>query len=213
MKKLLYTLFFITLVFPIYCQDNDQKGVDILTMIGEETKSYSSMKIKFDLNIKSSEINETQSGTAFTKGQNFYYATDDREVISDGESVWTYMNNDNECYIDAIEDLSDGINPSEIMTIWEDNFKIKYIDNSTINNELIHQIKLFPINAKESKYHTIILKVNESKKQIKSASIKTKDGMTLKFNIKNLTPNSEIDAGLFKWNANKYPDVEEIDNR
>ena len=38
-------------------------------------------------------------------------------------------------------------------------------------------------------------------------------GSNAEFNIKNLTPNSEIDAGIFKWNSNKYPDVEEIDNR
>jgi len=37
--------------------------------------------------------------------------------------------------------------------------------------------------------------------------------MTMKFSIKSLTPNTEINATLFKWNPNKYPDVEEIDNR
>ncbi len=193
MKNLLLIFLTFTSLHTFFGQENDQKGVDVLTMIGNETKSYSSMKIKFKLNIKSPELNETQSGIAFTKGNNFYYSTDDREVISNGESVWTYINSDNECYIDDIEDISDGINPSEIMTIWEDNFKIKYIEGTKENNQLIHQIKLYPNNAKESKYHTIILKVNESKKQIQSAFIKTKDGITLKFSILDLTPNTEID--------------------
>ena len=213
MKNLLIIFIFNLISYPFFSQENDQKGVDILTMIGDETKSYTNMKIKFDLNIKSPEINETQSGTAYTESNNFYYETDDREVISDGESVWTYMNDDNECYIDDIEDLSEGINPSEIMTIWENNFKIKYIDGNKENDGLIHQIKLFPVNTKESKYHTIILRVNETKKQIESAAIKTKDGMTMKFSINSLTPNTEINTTLFKWNPNKYPDVEEIDNR
>ena len=93
------------------------------------------------------------------------------------------------------------------------NFKIKYIDGNKEDDGLIHQIKLYPVNTKESKYHTIILRVNETKKQIESAAIKTKDGMTMKFSIKSLTPNTEINATLFKWNPNKYPDVEEIDNR
>ncbi len=99
------------------------------------------------------------------------------------------------------------------MTIWEDNFKIKYIEGTKENNQLIHQIKLYPNNAKESKYHTIILKVNESKKQIQSAFIKTKDGITLKFSILDLTPNTEIDSKLFNWNPDNHPNVEEIDNR
>jgi len=213
MKNLLIIFIFNLISYPLFSQENDQKGVDILTMIGDETKSYTNMKIKFDLNIKSPEINEIQSGTAYTESNNFYYETDDREVISDGESVWTYMNSDNECYIDDIEDLSEGINPSEIMTIWENNFKIKYIDGNKEDDGLIHQIKLYPVNTKESKYHTIILRVNETKKQIESAAIKTKDGMTMKFSINSLTPNTEINTTLFKWNPNKYPDVEEIDNR
>jgi outer membrane lipoprotein-sorting protein len=213
MKNVLFILLTSLSSLTLIGQENDQKGVDILTMIGDETKSYSSMKINFTLNVKSTELNETQSGSAYTKESNFYYTTEDREVISDGNSVWTYMTSDNECYIDDIADLSDGINPSEIMTIWEDNFKIKYIEGTKENNELIHKIKLYPSNVKESKYHTIILKVNETKKQIVSASIQSKDGMTIKFNISQLTPNVDIDSKLFEWNSNKYPDVEEIDNR
>ena len=213
MKNILFILLINLIINPFIGQENDQKGIDILTMIGDNTKSYSSMKVEFKLNIKSPEINEVQNGTAYIKDVDFYYSTDDREVISDGKSVWTYLNNDNECYIDDIEDLSDGLNPSEIMTIWEDNFKIKYIEGSKVNGDLLHQIKLFPNDIKNSKYHTIILKVNETKKQIISASIKTKDGMSLIFTINNLTPNIDIDVSKFIWNANKYPDVEEIDNR
>ena len=53
------------------------------------------------------------------------------------------------------------------MTIWEDNFKVNYIDESIINNEKIQKIKLFPIDVKNSKYHTVILKVNLEQKRIK----------------------------------------------
>ena len=102
----------------INAQDNEEKAKEILSKISTETKSYTNMTFNFTLGIKSQDINETQKGTAILSGDNFYYQTNEREVISDGNSVWTFMKEDNECYIDDIDDLSDGLNPSEIMTIW-----------------------------------------------------------------------------------------------
>ena len=197
----------------INAQDNEQKAKEILSKISTETKSYTNMTFNFTLGIKSQDINETQKGTAILSGDNFYYQTNEREVISDGNSVWTFMKEDNECYIDDIDDLSDGLNPSEIMTIWEDNFKVNYIDESTVDNKKIQKIKLYPIDAKNSKYHTVILKVIEAEKKVKSATIKTKDGVTLIFTINELESNKTINKDQFSWNGNNHPGVDEIDNR
>jgi outer membrane lipoprotein-sorting protein len=213
MKKITFIIVTLLLILSTHAQDSEQKAKEILTKISAETNTYKNMSFKFTLSIKSLDINETQNGDATISGDKFYYQTNDRKVISDGESVWTYMKEDNECYIDDINDLSDGLNPSEIMTIWEDNFKVNFLDEATTNNETIQRIKLFPIDVKNSKYHTVILKVNEAEKQIKSATIKTKDGMTLLFKIKDLSSNNEIAQSAFKWNANAFPGVEEIDNR
>ena len=213
MKKITYIIFTLLLVVNSYSQDNQQKAKNILNKISAETKTYKNMAFNFTLGIKSADINESQKGNATISGEKFYYQTNDRKVISDGESVWTYMKEDNECYIDDINDLSDGLNPSEIMKIWESNFKVTFLDETTANNETLQRIKLFPIDVKNSKYHTVILKVNEAKKRINSAIIKTKDGVTLLFKIQNLSPNNEIDESQFKWNATLFPGVEEIDNR
>ena len=213
MKKITYIIFTLLLVVNSYSQDNQQKAKNILNKISAETKTYKNMAFNFTLGIKSADINESQKGNATISGEKFYYQTNDRKVISDGESVWTYMKEDNECYIDDINDLSDGLNPSEIMKIWESNFKVTFLDETTANNETLQRIKLFPIDVKNSKYHTVILKVNEAKKRINSAIIKTKDGVTLLFKIQNLSSNNEIDESQFKWNATLFPGVEEIDNR
>ena len=57
----------------------------------------------------------------------FYYETEERKVICNGEIVWTLIPDDDECYIDNLSDLDNAINPSEIFTIWEDGFNYKYI--------------------------------------------------------------------------------------
>lgn len=206
-------LLLITLVLFLFNanaqEDKNALAKKILTELSEETKTYKSMSIEFKLTIKSKDFNETQIGKAQTKGTKFHYTTDGREVFCDGETVWSYIKDDNECYIDDAEDVSD-FNPSEIMTIWDKNFKHQYVKELSPG---IHQIKLFPTNPKESKYHTIVLTIDRNKKQIKKVIIKTKDGLTLLFLITKFNSNSEINDAIFKWQKAKHPGVEEYDNR
>ena len=57
------------------------------------------------------------------------------------------------------------------------------------------------------------MEVNESKKTINQASIKTKDGVTIKIYVNSLINNPEIKSDQFIWISNKSSDVDVIDNR
>lgn len=189
--------------------ERDEKAKVVLDKLSKEIKGYTSMVIDFKLSIKSSELNENQTGKAYTKGIKFFYTTSERDVYSNGESVWTYVKDDNECYIDDMDDVEGGINPNEIMTIWEKNFKYKHFGTK----EGVTEIRLYPSNPKDSKYHTVILKINEAKNKINSINIKTKDAVEVRFTINKLTPNTNISETKFIWNKSKNPGVDEIDNR
>ena len=128
-------------------------------------------------------------------------------------TIWTHMFEDQECYIDNLEDIDNAINPKEIFTIWKSGFNYKYVDVKTIENQNIHTIKMFPSDPSKSKYHTVLLKVNENKKQIKSAIIKTKNGIIIQFDIKGLKSNPTLNDNIFVWSKDKYPNVDIIDNR
>lgn len=192
---------------------DQEKAKKVLDELSVKTKSYSTMTIDFKLTIKGKDINQTQSGKALVKGSKFFYKTDDREVLSDGKDVWTYMIDDEEVYIDALEDLDGGINPNELMTIWEDNFNYQYVKEYESNGKKLHEVKLFPKNPKESKYHTVILTIDDAKKQITKIVIKTKDAIMIQFTVTKFTPNAEISESKFKWIKEKHPDVSVVDNR
>lgn len=211
----LIILLFNFLTLSVFAQvDSDQeKCKNILQKISNSIENNISTKFNFTLEIISEDFNESQNGYVLIQDGKFYYKTNEREVISDGVNVWTYIIEDNECYIDLLEDLDNTINPSEVFSIWEDGFKFKYISNEKLNNDLLHKIKLFPSKPSESNYHTVIMEVNETKKTIKEVSIKTKDGVTIKININSLTANSKILPNQFLWQKSKYVGVDEIDNR
>lgn len=211
MKKLLSLFIIGTLGFTSFAQEVDQteKAKKILNEISAESKTYKSIAVEFNLVVKGGELNSSQNGTAKIKGGKYFYQTDDRKVYSDGDKVWTYLVEENECYIDKLADLDGGINPSEILNIWEDNFKYMYSKEISAD---VHEIKLFPIDTKKSKYHTVIITVDSKQKRITKAIIKTKENVIIMFTVKSLTPNVEIADDVFIWNPAKFKGVEEIKN-
>ena len=123
------------------------------------------------------------------------------------------MPEDNECYIDLLEDLDNTLNPSEIFTLWKEGFKFKYMNKTIVNNQTIHKIKMFPTEPDKNTFHTVLVNVNESLKLITEASVKTKDGVTIKTSISKLTSNPKINTNQFSWDADSHPNSDEIDNR
>ena len=216
MKKIFIVITLITYSICGFTQteaEHSDKSKGILEKVSNAFQKNKTTKFNFKLTILSEDINETQEGYALLQGDNFFYKTEEREVICDGNSVWTYLPDDNECYIDLLEDLENTINPNEIFTIWKEGFKSEYIGEKTINNELIHQIKMFPKSPEKSKYHTLLMEINETNSSIKQAIIKSKDGVTIQFEILQLTSNPSLENNTFKWDINKHPNVDEIDNR
>ena len=194
-------------------ESDDLKCEKILQEVSDNIQKNNASKFNFKLEIKSEDINESQNGYALIEKEKFYYKTGEREVICDGVNVWTYLPEDNECYIDLLEDLDNTLNPSEIFTLWKEGFKFKYMDKTIVNNQTIHKIKMFPSQPDKSTFHTIIMEVNESLKLITEASVKTKDGVTIKTTISKLTDNPKINVKQFSWDAGSHPNSDEIDNR
>ena len=212
MRTALLTILTIALTFTVFSQhvsEQNMKSKEILAKVSDNYQQYSSMKFTFTLNINSQDFNEEQEGFAIMKDDKFYYETNERKVICDGKTVWTVIMEDDECYIDNLSDLDNTINPSEIFTIWKTGFNYKYVKKEGNN----HFIKMFPQNPDKSKYHTIIMKIDENSNTIKQSTVKTKDGVSIKLNITDLKGNPVISINTFTWAKSRYPTIDIIDNR
>ena len=212
MRTVLFTILslaFSTHSFSQNISDQNTMSKEILAKVSDNYQQYSSMKFTFTLNINSQDFNEQQKGFAIIKDDKFYYETDERKVICNGKLVWTVITEDDECYIDNLSDLDNIINPSEIFTIWKTGFNYKYVKEEDNN----HFIKMFPQNPDKSKYHTIIMKVDERSNTIKQSTVKTKDGVSIKLTINELTGNPVILKDTFIWLENDNPSIDVIDNR
>ena len=216
LKSILFLLVLIlvrTIIWGQSIETEDLKCQRILQLVSDNIQKNNASKFNFKLEIKSEDINEIQNGYALIEKDKFYYKTEEREVICDGTNVWTYLPEDNECYIDLLEDLDNTLNPSEIFTIWKEGFKFKYMNETIVKNQTFHKIKMFPSQPDKSNFHTIIMTVNESLKIISEASVKTKDGVTIRTTVDNLISNPKVNIQQFSWDAASHPNSDEIDNR
>ena len=74
-------------------------------------------------------------------------------------------------------------------------------------------IKLFPTDPKGKNYHTIILTIDKSLKQINSMKIQGKDGVETTYILKNFRVNDVLDDAMFTLNTKSYPKYEIVDLR
>ena len=188
----------------------DDKAKTILDEISLKTKGYKTMYIEFEVVITNPEMDpKTQTGKVWIKGEKYMLSLTDQEVYSDAETITTYLKEDNECYTRSVADVEEGeiVSPSQLMTIWEEGYKYKYIQETTYAERPAHEIHLFPKDPAKSKFHTIILKIDKAKNEIVFIMVKGKDGTNMKYKLSKFDKDIEISDSKFIFDRAKHPGV------
>lgn len=202
----------ITALAPAQAQDvRDPKAKTILDQLKTKNEGLKSAKIEFSYNMFHSEgVDETRDGTLLMEGEKYKVQMAGQIIINDGKVLYTIID-EVELQINDIPSGDDAgqnwMNPKSMLSIDEKDFKYKHEGTDTDQGKPVDVIKLFPENASEATFHTIILKVDKAKMQPTSIIIKSKDGNQYTLSIKSLTPNATMPAGTFKVNVDDYEDV------
>ena len=195
-----------------------QTADEILNRLSEQSKEYNTIEATYSSILVDLKNNFTEEmyGRILINGNNFNLDIGDYVISSDGVTVWTYDKEANECYIDDAEMLiEEGMDPSKIFTIWEDDFKTE-LKGSTVDSEGIEckQINLYPNNTEEKTYHTIQLFVKgDVDYEVVKMIVKGREGNDTEYNIGSFKTNVTIPVGSFKFDQQNFPGVELIDNR
>lgn len=189
-------------------QDQDPKAKKVLEDLSKKMKGYSSFMIEYTRTLKSKDVNETQKGTAYAKGDKYKLDEGDKVIFSDGKTTWTILPKEKEIYINPIDekDKEESINPGQLFNMWEKDFKYRHVKEENG----LHEIHLFPMNPKKSKFHTIIMKIDTNKQELISVIIKGKEADEFTFKLNKFTPNT-VNDGDVKFEKSKYPGYTVID--
>lgn len=186
----------------------DAKAQAILDKVSTKIKNQNAFYIEFSATVKNSSTgaNSSESGKGWIKGDKYYASYGDITIISNGRKVWQVSKEEKAVYeADADGSEEDVLNPKKLMTIWESGFKNKYSKEEALNGEQVHVIDLFPKNASNTKYHTIIVYISKANNDLKKVIIKLKDGTILTYSLTKFQENATIEDSKFVFDPGKYP--------
>ena len=205
MKKSILILIF----FPFFIFAQNNKAKIILDELSKKTKSYSSIKAKFTNTFSSTitDLNESQSGTIYLKDNSYKLELESQIIISDGETNWIYLIDEEEVNITEIDDEENELNPSKIFTMYEEGYNYKFIKEDSNG----YQINLFPKEI--SPFSKVELFINKNKMQISSFIMIDKQGSHYKYVIDSFETNIELNNDFFIFKTTEYPNIDIIDLR
>lgn len=211
MKSLFILLLASVTSFSAVAQD-DAKAKEILDKLSAKTKAYKTIKADFQITLtnKAEGTSESQAGKIQLKGDKYILTISGQKVISDGNSMWTILNESKEVQINEIDEEDEGaISPNKIFTLYEEGFKYKYVKETNGKNI----VNLYPKDAAEKSFHRITLYINKAKNEISTIKVYGKDGTVTKYSIKTFAPNTNIPDTNFSFDKTKYAGYEIIDLR
>jgi outer membrane lipoprotein-sorting protein len=194
----------------------DPKAQEILDALSNKAKQYKSFAADFEYILVNKEagINEKQSGKVRMKGQT-KYALDvaGREIVSDGETVWTFLKDVGELQIaelpDEDEDEGNIMNPANAFHMYKNGFKYQYVGKETVDGKEADVIKMFPMEPGKKPFHTVIVNVDKAKLELISTVIKYKDGNVYTYRLKNFKTDLPFTEADFQFDEDR-DDVEDI---
>jgi outer membrane lipoprotein-sorting protein len=218
MRKLLILIVAMTFLQAAISQEQekgDKKSREILDNLTAQTESYNSIKVEFTYKMNNEEagIDESTIGTLFIMGNKYKLLISGQQVISDGETIWTYIEDDEEVQINEMDEDAEGsLSPNKLLTSYNKDYKSNFVKETFQYGTTAVIIDLTPAEGKT--YSKVRLIIDKAKNQILEITIFDKNGSTYTYLISKFIPNSEeIKESDFTFNSANYPDVDVIDMR
>lgn len=212
MKKILLISLTIFAFLSVNAQ-KDKKATIILDKVIENTESYETIKVEFVYKMynEDANIDESKNGVLYINKKKYRLLIANQIIISDGETIWTYLKNDKEVMINSADESEETITPSNLLVAYNEDYKSKFVDEKTINGKKVEIIELKPIEGKT--YSLIEVTIDKEKKQILDFTIYDKSGSEYSYQIKKFSPNVPLEDKIFTFTKKDYPDVDFIDMR
>lgn len=197
--------------------DHDPKAKAILDDLSKTTKAYKTISAEYELITlnKDKKQVDKQTGKIQVKGNKFKLEIPGNTIVCDGKTVWTHNKDAQEVSIKNFEpNNEDGLNPTNIFTMYETGYKYKYDKEEKLGAVSCHVISLFPaVKPEKKKFHTIKMYVDKTKKQVVQIIMLMKDGGTQTYELKNLKPNLELADAVFVFDTKGFKPDQIVDER
>jgi len=194
----------------------DPAAKEILDRIAAKAKQMKSIQADFSVVVEDKKENTKNSSTGnlLMKKEKYKISTRGSVVYFNGKTMWTHTIDDQEVIItepgNNEEDMMS--NPANIFTLYNRDFKYRYVRETTRNGLKMDEIDLYPKNL-DQPYSRIKLLVNRNNNMPEVITSYGKDGINYTITLTNFQPDREISDTLFTFDPAKNKKVEVVDMR
>ena len=186
-----------------------QSAQEFLNKVIDRTKSYQDISIVFNYRFifENDDVNEKMNGYASIKGDSYLLNLGNQLIISNGETLWNYLIDDQEVMIsEATEDNNSS--PIAMLNSFSKNVTASFIDSYDV------YLSTIELKEKEGKtFEKIQISVDSRNMTLKEIHIFNTDGSELIYDITSFTTNQNLPDNMFTFDEKLHPDVEVIDMR
>lgn len=206
---ILFSFFGVATNAQDFTQESDPQAKAVLEKMREKYEAYNTVKAKFTIEYEfPGEEKVKESGVLTQQSEKYRLELDGRTLVSDGTSVWLYIEKNKEVQInDAEEDEGGGItSPQDLLRAYEWDDYIYVLSNEfSEKGRVIQQIEFKPTD-RESDYSKIRLTIDKKTKDIIRGKAFSKDGSRTTILLNELTPNVSVTSTLFSFKESECPD-------
>jgi outer membrane lipoprotein-sorting protein len=188
----------------------------ILDRAATLTRQAKSIQADFELVIedRKEKSKNSSSGSLVMKKSMYSITTKGSSILYNGKTMWTYMPEVHEVTITepGINKEDFLSNPAAIFTLYNRDFKYRYVRETDLNGTRYHEIDLFPNNLNQP-YSRIKIFVSLQSELPEIISSIGKDGIDYTVYLKNFQLDKEVSDAIFTFDAARYKKVEVIDMR
>lgn len=207
MKKTLPVIFLLISIITFPCRSITKKEA---TNIVNKAITKTTFEAKFFYSAydrKAYNVLYDYSAHITVSGKMYLLKTSSNMVICDGNTIWTYLPQDNEVYMAK---ASDQLNLWNILPIYNKFYSIENINEIEDENEKYYLIELLSKDV-ENDFGKIILKINSKSHNLVQLHVYESEDTLHIFEIYEIKSIEKLPKSYFIFNEKNYPNVEKID--
>lgn len=216
MKKIILSTIFLVLAFVNVMGQEYKDAGKLLEAVINKVSGYKNFEadLSYTMVNKEMDINEKKNGKIFVEGDKYRIEMPGQIIISDGKTLWTYIEDSEEVMVSNMEDNDQSISPTKILTSYNKDYEAKFAGDSKYKKGDLKLIYLKPgSKSKDNNFDKMSVLIDKKNLGLNSFSVYDKNGNVFTYHILNLKPNIEMPAGTFTFDTEKHPDVEVVDMR
>ncbi len=214
MKTIKFGMAAVLLLSFISIQAQSKKKAEaLLENVINKIASYQNFEAELSYTMVNTEMNidEKKTGKIYVSGDKYRIEMPGQIIISDGKTLWTYLEDSQEVMVSNLEDNDESISPTTILTSYNKDYDARFDKDATYKNSNLKQIILKPSKGKNFEKMSVL--VNSKNMTLENFSVYDQNGNVFTYHIVDLKPNVKLPEDTFTFDTKKYPDVEVVDMR